>query len=56
MEKYVVKKSEIENMEGLAKQHFLNPNAKRVNKSLGDLTGLQNIGFHIIEVPPGYES
>lgn len=56
MEKYVIKKSEIEAMEGLSKQHFLNANARRTNKSLGDLTGLQGIGFHIIEVPPGCES
>lgn len=27
-----------------------------MNKSLGDLTGLSGIGFHIIEVQPGYES
>lgn len=53
---YIVKKAEIEAMEGLFKQHFLNPNAQRVNKSLGDLTGLNGFGFHIIEVPPGKES
>lgn len=56
MEIYVIKKSKIATMEGLTKKHFLNPNAQRTNKSLGDLTGLQNIGFHIIEVPPGCES
>jgi uncharacterized cupin superfamily protein len=43
-------------MEGLAKTHFLNQNARRTNKSLGDLVGLKNLGFHIIEVHPGYES
>ena len=43
-------------MEGLAKTHFLNENAKRTNKSLGDVVGLKNLGFHIIEVLPGYES
>ncbi|EJL6400557.1 cupin [Vibrio cidicii] len=55
-EKYVVPKSEIELFEGVSKTHFLNPNAKRINKSLGDLTGLTGFGFHIIEVQPGDES
>ncbi|MDE1461300.1 cupin domain-containing protein [Spartinivicinus poritis] len=56
MDKYIIKKTEIDNMEGLNKTHFLNANAKRTNKSLGDLTGLTGLGFHIIEVPPGAES
>lgn len=56
METYIIKKSEIEAMEGLQKTHFLNKNAQRVNKSLGDLTGLTGLGFHIIEVPPGKNS
>lgn len=53
---YIIRKSEIEAMSGLAKTHFLNQNARRINKSLGDMVGLQNIGFHLIEVAPGYES
>jgi len=56
MENYIVTKEEIEAYEGLDKTHFLNPNAQRNNKSLGDLTGLCGIGFHIIEVQPGCES
>lgn len=56
MEKYIVSKEEIEAYGGIDKVHFLNPNARRVNKSLGDLTGLTGIGFHIIEIRPGYES
>ncbi len=56
MGKYIVTKEEIEDMEGLHKTHFLNSNAQRINKSLGDVTGLKNIGFHIIEVSPGHES
>lgn len=56
MDKYVVKRAEIEAMEGLEKVHFLNSNAQRVNKSLGDIVGLTGFGFHIIEVPPGKES
>lgn len=56
MDKYIVTGEEIEAFAGIRKTHFLNPEAKRVNKSLGDLTGLTGIGFHIIEVPPGCES
>ena len=56
MEKYVLKKAEIDQFAGIDKTHFLNPNACRKNKSLGDLTGLTNLGFHIIEVPPGGDS
>ena len=56
MDKYLLTKEEIDDYEGVEKTHFLNPNARRVNKSLGDLTGLENLGFHIIEVPPGCES
>jgi uncharacterized cupin superfamily protein len=56
MTKYLIPKEEIETFEGVAKTHFLNTSAKRTNKSLGDLTGLTDFGFHIIEVQPGHES
>ena len=56
MDKYLIKKAEIDTMRGLDKTHFLNPKAKRINKSLGDLTGLTGIGFHLIELAPGSES
>ena len=56
MDKYIITKQEIEDYQGLQKTHFLNPEAQRLNKSLGDLTGLTGIGFHIIEVQPGHES
>lgn len=52
----LVTATEISEMEGLQKTHFLNPRARRVNKSLGDLTGLTGFGFHIIEVQPGDET
>lgn len=55
-EKYFVSSDEIAEMEGLQKTHFLNQNAKRVNKSLGDMVGLTGFGFHIIEVQPGHET
>lgn len=56
MEKYIVTKEEIDEFEGVEKVHFLNTQAQRRNKSLGDLTGLQQIGFHLIEIEPGFES
>ncbi len=52
----IIKKADIESMEGVTKSHFLNQNALRNNKSIGDLAGLKNLGFHIIEVDPGHES
>lgn len=52
MDTYLIKKQDIENLQGLEKTHFLNNKAKRINKSLGDLTGLTGFGFHIIEVEP----
>lgn len=56
MDKYVVTREEIDEFPGTHKVHFLNSNAVRRNKSLGDLTGLSAIGFHIIEIEPGHES
>lgn len=56
VEKYLVTREEIAGHEGLSKTHFLNDNARRINKSLGDMTGLTGFGFHIIEVEPGFES
>lgn len=53
MTQYVLRKAEIDSMQGLDKTHFLNKEAVRLNKSLGDETGLTGIGFHLIEVPPG---
>lgn len=55
-DKYILSKSEIDEMAGLEKTHFLNETARRVNRSLGDLTGLTGLGFHIIEVPVGCSS
>ena len=54
--KYLLTAQEVEAMEGVEKTHFLNANAKRNNKSLGDVTGLTGFGFHIIEVEPGQET
>lgn len=53
---YYLSSADIAAMEGLNKTHFLNENAMRVNKSLGDTVGLTGFGFHIIEVEPGHET
>ena len=53
---YLIRATEIAAMDGLSKTHFLNDNAVRLNKSLGDATGLSGFGFHIIEVEPGFET
>jgi uncharacterized cupin superfamily protein len=54
--KQLLKATDIENMAGERKVHFLNPNAIRINKSLGDATGPSHIGVHIIYVEPGKET
>jgi len=56
MTAYLLKKADIDALPGVAKTHFLNGNARRLNKSLGDLTGLSGFGFHLITVQPGHES
>lgn len=53
---YIITREEIAVMQGLRKVHFLNPKAVRINKSLGDHTGLTGLGFHMIEVEPGFET
>ena len=52
----VLKKATIDAEAGLLKSHFINTDAQRINKSLGDMVGLTGFGFHLIEVPPGKES
>ncbi|KIT17511.1 cupin domain-containing protein [Jannaschia aquimarina] len=56
MDGYLLKAAAIEAMDGQKKTHFLNPAAQRVNKSLGDATGLTGLGIHLIEVAPGHET
>ena len=48
--------AEIEQMEGVRKAHYLNGAAERLNKSLGDATGMKNLGVHLITVDPGHQS
>lgn len=56
MDGYILTREQIADLDGVEKTHFLNDNARRLNKSLGDLTGLSGLGFHLIEVAPGRES
>jgi len=53
---YLITAEQIDGMAGLHKTHFLNPNAVRINKSLGDRTGLTGLGFHLIELGVGRDS
>ena len=46
----------IAEMAGQKKTHFLNYNAVRLNKSLGNSVGLKHLGVHLITVDPGKES
>lgn len=55
-QKLILRAKDIENMEGDRRVHFLNPNADRRRKSLGDAVGLNHIGVHIIEVEPGKDT
>lgn len=54
--KLLLKAADIEAMDGERKTHFLNPNAVRINKSLGDAIGLSHIGVHVIYVEPGRDT
>lgn len=47
---------DIEQLEGTEVVHFLNPNAVRLDKSLGDIAGLRHIGVHLVTVQPGFRS
>ena len=52
----LLKAADIEAMEAVASPHPLNPNALRLRKSLGDATGLTELGVHRIELMPGRDS
>jgi uncharacterized cupin superfamily protein len=47
---------QIEEMEGEKRTHFLNLNAERIRKSIGDAVGLGKIGVHIVNIKPGKDS
>ncbi len=53
MRNLILKSKQIEEMKGLLRIHFLNSNAERIRKSVGDKVGLSKIGVHIIHIEPG---
>lgn len=55
-DRYLISRSEIEAMPWVEEGHFLNPDVARERCSLGHLTGLTGIGFHIVTIPPGKET
>ncbi|WP_430390982.1 hypothetical protein [Dyella sp. 20L07] len=52
----LLKAADIAAMDATVSVHTLNPNAIRQRKSLGDATGLSQIGAHRIELAPGHDS
>lgn len=52
----LLKATDIEAMPTTVSIHPLNPNGVRHRKSLGDATGLSQIGVHRIELQPGHDS
>ena len=54
--KQLVKRTEIAKMNGEDKRHFLNRDARHLQKPLGDIAGLTKFGFYLIEVPIGLAS
>jgi uncharacterized cupin superfamily protein len=54
--KQLVTKTEIAKMAGEDKRHFLNRDARHLQKPLGDIAGLTKLGFHLIEAPIGSAS
>lgn len=54
--RFLLKAADIEAMAGREITHFLNANAVRNNKSLGDAVGMSQMGVHLIAVEPGKDS
>ncbi|MGR3906635.1 cupin domain-containing protein [Burkholderia sp. SR8] len=52
----LLKAADIAKMEPTRAVHSLNPNAVRLKRPLGDLTGLTQIGAHLLTLMPGHES
>ena len=54
--KQLVTRTEIAKMAGQDNRHFLNRDARHLQKPLGEIAGLTKLGFHLIEVPIGSAS
>ena len=55
-QKQLVTRTEIAKMAGQDNRHFLNRDARHLQKPLGEIAGLTKLGFHLIEVPIGLVS
>ena len=53
---YILNRAAIDALPGTLRTHFLNDKARRIEKSLGEQTGMEEIGFALIEVAAGDES
>ena len=54
--KQLVTRTEIAKMAGQDNRHFLNHDARHLQKPLDEIAGLTKLGFHLIEVPIGSAS
>jgi len=54
--KLLLTAADIAALPGEKRVHYLNPNAVRLHKSLGDAVGLTHIGVHLVAVAPGRDS
>ena len=54
--KQIVTRTEIAKMAGQGNRHFLNRDARHLQKPLGEIAGLSKLGFHLIGVPIGSAS
>ncbi len=52
----LLRATEIAALPEVAFQHPLNARARRLGRSLGDATGLERLGVHLVRVRPGDES
>ncbi|RMH50058.1 MAG: cupin domain-containing protein [Zetaproteobacteria bacterium] len=52
----ILTSQQIERMQGEPRVHFLNPNAQRIRKAIGDEVGLTRIGVHLVYIEPGRDS
>ena len=54
--RWLLSAADIEAMPGKLKTHFLNPDAVRLSRSLGDAVGMKHLGVHLVTVEPGREA
>jgi len=52
----IVTRKDMESMTPERRPHYLNENAVRVMRSLGEITGLKGLGVHHVELEPGRDS